>query len=92
VAILGTRQGGEHLDAVPRPGRRLHVSFGEAVTISRDPRETGRASMDRAAKEIRAALAKHVQDAVRLSGQALPSADFTQERSDAVAGSPADHH
>src|SRR5688500_5885767 len=51
VAILGTRQGGEHLDTVPRPGRRLHVSFGQAITISRNPGETGRASMDRAAKE-----------------------------------------
>lgn len=92
VAILGTRQGGEHLDTVPRPGRRLHVSFGQALTISRNPGETGRASMDRAAKEIRAALANHVQDTIHLSGQALPSADFPHERTDAVAGSPADHH
>jgi 1-acyl-sn-glycerol-3-phosphate acyltransferase len=92
VAILGTRQGGEHLDTVPRPGRRLHVSFGQAITIGRKPGETGRASMDRAAKEIRAALASHVQDTIHLSGQALPSADFPQIRTDAVAGSPADHH
>jgi len=92
VAILGTRQGGEHLDIIPRPGRRLHVGFGEAIAISRNPGETGRASMDRAGMEIRAALAKHVQDTIQTSGQALPDADFPQERSNAVAGSPADHH
>ena len=57
VAILGTRMGGEHLDTVPAPGRRLHVSFGEALNVSRNPGETGRASMDRAGTEIRAALA-----------------------------------
>ena len=92
VAILGTRKGGEHLDTVPKPGRRLHVSFGEPLRIGRKPNETGRASMDRAAMEIRAALAKHVQDTIYLSGQALPDAEFPQERPNAVAGSPADHH
>jgi 1-acyl-sn-glycerol-3-phosphate acyltransferase len=92
VAILGTRIGGEHLDAVPRPGRRLHVSFGGALNIGRRPGETGRASMDRAGTEIRAALAQHVQDAIRSSGQGLPHADSPQERQTAVAGTPADHH
>nr|WP_307312621.1 lysophospholipid acyltransferase family protein [Pseudarthrobacter enclensis] len=75
VAILGTRQGHEHLDFVPRLGRRLHVSFGSALTLARRAGETGRASMDRAAQEIRAALAGHVQDTIQLSGQHLPFAD-----------------
>ena len=89
VAILGTRTGGEHLDSVPRPGRRLHVSFGGALTLGRRAGESGRASMDRAAQEIRAALAGHVQDAVRLSGQRLPgTGDYTDLT--AVAGTPAD--
>ncbi|WP_426999128.1 lysophospholipid acyltransferase family protein [Pseudarthrobacter sp. N5] len=78
VAILGTRIGCEHLDTVPRPGRRLHVSFGKPVTVRRSPGETGRASMDRAGTEIRAALARHVQQAIKDSGQPLPHADSPQ--------------
>lgn len=91
VALLGTRVGDEHVDTVPRPRRRLHVSFGPAVTLGRRAGETGRASMDRAAQEIRAAMAVHVQDAVRRSGQPLPG---TGEPTDliAVAGTPADDH
>ncbi len=92
VAILGTRTGGEHLDAVPRPRRRLHVSFGGALNVSRRPGETGRVSMDRAGTEIRAALARHVQDSIQRTGQPLPDADSPQERHEAVAGTPADHH
>lgn len=92
VAILGTRIGGEHLDAVPRPGRRLHVSFGEALVVGRRPGETGRVSMDRAGNEIRAALARHVQQTIELSGQPLPGADSPQKRHEEVAGTPADHH
>ncbi|WP_426225828.1 lysophospholipid acyltransferase family protein [Pseudarthrobacter sp. DSP2-3-2b1] len=91
VAILGTRTGGEHLDTVPRPGRRFHVSFGNALTLSRNPGETGRASMDRAAMEIRSALAGHVQDTIHHSGQPLPHADFSTNLT-AVAGPPADDH
>lgn len=91
VAILGTRTGGEHLDAVPSPGRRFHVSFGNALTLSRNPGETGRASMDRAAMEIRTALAGHVQETIHHSGQSLPHADFSTNLT-AVAGPPADDH
>ncbi|MDQ0821799.1 1-acyl-sn-glycerol-3-phosphate acyltransferase [Arthrobacter sp. V4I6] len=92
VAILGTRISGEDLDAVPRPRRQLHVSFGGALNVSRRPGETGRVSMDRAGTEIRAALARHVQDSITGSGQPLPDADSPQERHEAVAGTPADHH
>jgi 1-acyl-sn-glycerol-3-phosphate acyltransferase len=92
VAILGTRQGGEHLDSIPKPGRRLHVSFGQPLALGRKPEETGRASMDRAATEIRNTLAAHIRDTVRLSGLSLPSADHPHQRTTAVAGPPADHH
>ncbi|MET3921845.1 lysophospholipid acyltransferase family protein [Arthrobacter sp. UYEF20] len=91
VSILGTRIGAEHLDAVPGLRRRLHVSFGGALNVSRRPGETGRVSMDRAGTEIRAALARHVQDSITYSGQPLPDADSPQERHEAVAGTPADH-
>jgi 1-acyl-sn-glycerol-3-phosphate acyltransferase len=91
VAILGTRTGDEHLDFVPRPGRRFHVSFGTALTLGRRAGESGRASMDRAAQEIRAALAGHVRDAIQLSGQPLPFAETSKDLT-AVAGTPADDH
>ena len=84
VAILGTRRGDEHLDFVPRPGRRFHVSFGSALTLARRAGESGRASMDRAAQDIRAALAGHVQDTIQLSGQPLPFAEHNDMT--AVAG------
>ncbi len=91
VAILGTRTGAEGVDSVPRLRRRLHVSFGGALNVSRRPGETGRVSMDRAGTEIRAALARHVQDSILRTGQPLPDADSPQERHEAVAGTPADH-
>ena len=91
VAILGTRTGDEHLDYVPRPGRRFHVSFGPALTLARRAGDTGRASMDRAAQDIRAALAGHVRDAIQLSGQPLPFADAPQDLTP-VAATPADDH
>nr|WP_284979485.1 lysophospholipid acyltransferase family protein [Arthrobacter sp. fls2-241-R2A-200] len=72
VAILGTRHRDEHRDHIPRPRRRLYVSFGEPLTVKRRTGEPGRVSMDRAAAEIRTALAGHVQDAIESTGQALP--------------------
>ncbi|VXB63843.1 1-acyl-sn-glycerol-3-phosphate acyltransferase [Arthrobacter sp. 9V] len=97
VAILGTRQGDEHRDHIPKPRRKLHVSFGEPITVKRRKGEPGRVSMDRAAAEIREALAGHVQDAIRATGQDLPlepapGEPTPQHRHTAVAGTPADHH
>ena len=97
VAILGTRIGDEHRDSIPGLRRRLHVSFGAPLIVARRNGESGRVSMDRAAAEIRAALAGHVQDAVKSTGQSLPGDSRTgprpvQRRQEEVAGTPADHH
>ena len=96
VAILGTRQGREHRDHIPAMRRTLYVSFGEPLTVQRRKGESGRASMDRAAAVIRSALAGHVQEAVRNTGQSLPEAPRAtpdpDHRPTAVAGTPADHH
>jgi 1-acyl-sn-glycerol-3-phosphate acyltransferase len=97
VAILGTRQGNEHRDHIPTPRRKLYVSFGEPITVKRRKGEPGRVSMDRAAAEIREALAEHVQGAIRATGQDLPKEPApgkatSQHRQSAVAGTPADHH
>lgn len=89
VAILGTRIGDEHLDFVPKPGRRFHLYFGPALGVERQDGESGRASMDRAAAEIRAALAGAVHHAIHHSGQSLPHAD-SRANTTAAAGTPAD--
>lgn len=75
VAILGTRHPGEHRDHIPRPGRRIHVDFGEPLTITRSSGVSGRVSMDRAAEQIRLHLQAHIAAASRRTGQQLPAAD-----------------
>lgn len=98
VAILGTRRGNEHRDSIPPLRRRLHVSFGTPLAVARRAGESGRVSMDRAAAEIRNAMARHIQEAIRLTGQGLPVEDqdasggMPRQRQNEVAGTPADHH
>lgn len=75
VAILGTRLNGEHRDKIPAPRRKLHVVFGEAVTLTREHGVSGRVSMDRATEQIRLRLAAHVAAAQTATGQALPADD-----------------
>jgi 1-acyl-sn-glycerol-3-phosphate acyltransferase len=77
VAILGTRVGNEHRDKIPAPRRHLHVVFGEAMTIEREPGVSGRVSMDRATDAIRLRLAAHIAAAIAVTGQDLPADDDT---------------
>jgi 1-acyl-sn-glycerol-3-phosphate acyltransferase len=73
VAILGTRQGHEHRNTIPRPRRRLYVVFGEPLEIGREPGVSGRVSMDRASEKIRLRLAAHIAAATAATGQELPA-------------------
>lgn len=75
VAILGTRRTGEHRDKIPAPRRKLHVVFGEPLSITRDPGVSGRVSMDRATEQIRQRLAAHISASQAATGQALPADD-----------------
>lgn len=75
VAILGTRHSGEHKDKIPAPRRKLHVVFGEAMTITREQGVSGRVSMDRATEQIRVRLAEHIASAQAATGQDLPADD-----------------
>nr|WP_243399871.1 lysophospholipid acyltransferase family protein [Arthrobacter glacialis] len=77
VAILGTRVGDEHRDKIPAPRRHLHVVFGEAMTIEREPGVSGRVSMDRATDAIRLRLAAHIAAAIADTGQDLPADEDT---------------
>ena len=75
-----------------RPGGGSTSASAEPSTSAAGPARPGRVSMDRAGTEIRAALARHVQDAIQRTGQPLPHAESPHERHEAVAGTPADHH
>ena len=80
VAILGTRRSGEHRDKIPAPRRRLHVVFGEPLTITREPGVSGRVSMDRATEQIRLRLAAHIAAAQTATGQDLPADDHLSSK------------
>ncbi|MFC7488666.1 lysophospholipid acyltransferase family protein [Knoellia sp. CPCC 206453] len=80
VACLGTRATGDLAASWPRLRGRLVVDFGEpvCVTQARVPRSAwagipGRVALERAAEEIRAALADHVAAASARHGIELPA-------------------
>jgi 1-acyl-sn-glycerol-3-phosphate acyltransferase len=72
VACLGTRRTGESPHRLPRPRRRLDVVFGTPFRLVPAAGESGRDALRRAAEAVQAAMAEHVADAVRLTGQRLP--------------------
>jgi 1-acyl-sn-glycerol-3-phosphate acyltransferase len=74
VAHLGTRADGESVHAVPRRGTRVEVVFGEPLRAATAPVgwPRRRAQVTALAETLRIGLARHVQDAVRLTGQLLP--------------------
>ncbi|MGG5175609.1 lysophospholipid acyltransferase family protein [Pseudarthrobacter sp. J1763] len=96
VAILGTRHSGEGVNHVPRFGRRVVASFGEGLRVQRQPGESGRASMDRAAESIRAALANHVSTTAMRTGVPLPEVPLRELQNNILnsttSRSAADHH
>lgn len=75
VAHLGTRLDSESLHTAPARGARLDVVFGAPLRCAQAavawPRR--QAEVAALAEELRAGLAGHVQDAVRLTGQSLPA-------------------
>lgn len=73
VACLGTRATGDLASSWPRLRSRLVVDFGEPVHVTRAAGIPGRVRLDRAAEEIRSALATHVRAASERHGIALPT-------------------
>lgn len=82
VAVLGTRISGEHRDNIPPLRRKFSVTFGDPVRIEQVPGLSGRASMDAAAEQIRAALAGNVREAIEQTGQKLPADDMPGNKVD----------
>ena len=73
VACLGTRATGDLAASWPRLRSRLVVDFGEPVSVTRADGIPGRVRLERAAEEIRAALAEHVSSASGRHGIQLPT-------------------
>ncbi|MGN5733062.1 lysophospholipid acyltransferase family protein [Arthrobacter psychrochitiniphilus] len=80
VAVLGTRNRGEHRDKIPSPRRKMHVVFGQPLTITREPGVSGRVSMDRATEQIRLRLASHIAASQAATGQDLPADDHLSSK------------
>lgn len=76
VAHLGTRTHGASVHAAPVRGARLDVVFGAPLRAAEPPVAwpRRRAQVGSLAEQLRVGLARHVHDAVLLTGQALPTA------------------
>ncbi|MEV7960979.1 lysophospholipid acyltransferase family protein [Oerskovia paurometabola] len=72
VAVLGTRRTGDGVNRVPGLRRHLYVEFGAPVVVDKADGVRGKAALDAANEQIRAALATLVTGAVDRSGIALP--------------------
>jgi 1-acyl-sn-glycerol-3-phosphate acyltransferase len=74
VAHLGTRTGAASVHAIPTRGTRLDVVFGPPLRAAQPPVPWPRRRQQVAdtAERLRDALARHVQEAVHLTGQRLP--------------------
>ncbi|HSF37140.1 MAG TPA: lysophospholipid acyltransferase family protein [Nocardioides sp.] len=73
TACLGTRRTGELAASWPRLRSRLVVDFGEPVVLDLPDGLPGRARLDLATEQIRAALVAHVHGAARRHGIPLPT-------------------
>jgi len=73
VACLGTRATGGLAASWPRLRSRLVVDFGAPIPVTRAAGIPGRVRLDRAAEEIRGALAEHVAGASSRHGIELPT-------------------
>lgn len=73
TACLGTRRTGDLAASWPRLRSRLVVDFGEPVVLDLPDGLPGRARLDLATEQVRAALVAHVHDAAVRHGIPLPT-------------------
>jgi 1-acyl-sn-glycerol-3-phosphate acyltransferase len=72
VAILGTREPGQHKDQVPRLRRPIHLVYGEPFNIPRSPWPRRKAVVAEWTEVVRIRLADHVVAAQAVAGLPLP--------------------
>jgi 1-acyl-sn-glycerol-3-phosphate acyltransferase len=73
AACLGTRLPGDRRSHVPGPRSKLHVVFGDPITLDAADGASRRERMTAAMDLIGAGLSAHVRDAVALTGVPLPA-------------------
>lgn len=73
VACLGTRDDGASTSAMPHPGARLDVRFGEPMRFERHDWPRTKKEVGAVTDAIHDALARHVQRAAADTGHAFPS-------------------
>ncbi len=73
VACLGTRRTGESTAHLPRVRRRLDIVFGAPVALTAAAAATGRVALAEAGAVVQETMAAHVNEALRLTGQILPT-------------------
>jgi 1-acyl-sn-glycerol-3-phosphate acyltransferase len=72
VAILGTREPGQHKNQIPRFRKPIHVVYGEPFTVPRSSWPRRKAAVAKWTEVVRERLASHVVAAQALTGLPLP--------------------
>ena len=72
VAILGTREPGQSKNQIPRPGRPIHVVYGEPFNVPRSSWPRHKTAVAKWTEVVRQRLADHVVAAQALTGLPLP--------------------
>lgn len=72
VVLAGTRGPGQHADARPTRGARLHIVYGRPVTFPAQAWPRPRETVDAVTDQIKQHLRDHLERAVRTEGLELP--------------------
>jgi 1-acyl-sn-glycerol-3-phosphate acyltransferase len=72
VAILGTREPGQHKNQVPRLRKPIHVVYGEPFNVPRSSWPRRKAAVAKWTEVVRERLANHVVAAQAVTGLPLP--------------------
>jgi 1-acyl-sn-glycerol-3-phosphate acyltransferase len=80
VAILGTREPGQHKNQVPRLRRPIHLVYGEPFNLPRSSWPRRKAVVAEWTNVVRERLAEHVVAAQALTGLPLPGPPKIQAR------------
>ena len=80
VAILGTREPGQHKNQVPRLRRPIHLVYGEPFNLPRSSWPRRKAVVAEWTNVVRERLAEHVVAAQALTGLPLPGPPEIQAR------------
>jgi len=72
LVVLGTREPGAGIDAVPPRGARLDLVYGAPLVLGAEPWPRTRARVREATEQLHRHLLAHLDDALALTGRSLP--------------------